>query len=134
MRETTSYRPDPILVGFWMLICSPPALVTGYLFAKAPSSSNLAQFAWTLVFLLLPLLFASRFRATFTETEFVYRRWGPTIRVPYSEIERIDVTNVTPVSEQPVGAFIVTKRGRRLAFWLKLFPREAVDRFCSLAS
>jgi hypothetical protein len=81
---------------------------------------------------MLPVLFASRFRATFTPTDFVYRRWGPTIRVPYSDIDSIDVTNVTPISEQPVGAFIVTKGGSRLPFWPKLFPRSVVERLFSL--
>ena len=127
-----SYGPDALLVGVWALLCSPPALVTAYLFAKGPSSATAIQLAWTLVFPLLPAVFACRFRATFTPTEFVYRRWGPTIRVPYSDIERIEVTNVTPISEQAVGAFIVTRQGQRLPFWPKLFPRRAVERFFAL--
>jgi hypothetical protein len=130
----TSYGADPLLVAFWALICSPPALVTAYLLFKAPTHGNLLQFAWTLAFPLLPIAFASRFRATFAPTEFVYRRWGPTIRVPYSDIDEIEVTNVTPVTKQPIGAFLVTKRGQRLPFWPKLFPKEAVNRFFALAN
>ena len=132
MRHFTSYGPDKALVGFWMLLCSPPALVTGYLLAKSPSSVTLLQFLWTLIFPLIPVLFALRFRATFASDEFVYRRWGPTIRVPYSDIERFEVANVTPMTEQPVGAFIVTKGGGRLPFWPKLFPRRAIDEFMAL--
>jgi hypothetical protein len=132
MSETSSYGPDPVLVSFWALICSPPALATAYLLAKSPGLGNLSQLGWTLLFPLSPVLFAIRFRVTFGRKEFVYRRWGPTIRVPYAEINRIEVTNVTPISKEPVGAFIVTKRGRKLAFWPKLFPRDAVDRFLSL--
>jgi hypothetical protein len=78
------------------------------------------------------LTFAGRFRATFTSTEFIYRRSGPTVRVRYSEIDRIEVTNATPVTKQAVGAFVVTRRGQRLPFWPKLFPREAVTRFFAL--
>lgn len=88
--------------------------------------------ALCLILPLIPIVFASRFRVIFAPTEFVYRRWGPTIRVPYSEIDRIEVTNVTPLAEEPIGAFIVTKRGQRLPFWPKLFPREAVSRFFGL--
>lgn len=133
MRDTTSYGPDAALVAFWALICSPPALVTGYLLLEVPNHDNLVQFVWTLAFPLLPVLFANRFRATFTPTEFVYRRWGPTIRITYADIDRIEVTNVTPITKQPVGAFIVTKRGSRLPFWPKLFARDAVKRFFALA-
>jgi hypothetical protein len=133
MREKTIYGPDPVLVSFWALICSPPALLTAYLLFKAPTNGNLVQFVWTLAFPLLPVGFASRFRATFAPTEFVYRRWGRTIRVPYSDIDRIEVTNVTPISKEAVGALIVTKRGRQLPFWPKLFPRDAVRRFFALA-
>jgi hypothetical protein len=86
-----------------------------------------------LVFPLLPVLFASRFRVTFSPNEFVYRRWGPTIRVPYSDISSVEATNVTPVSKQAIGAFIVTRDGARLPFWPKLFPKEAVERFFALA-
>jgi len=141
MSGTNSYGPDPMLVAFWALICSPPTFVFAYLLFKAPSYGSLIQFAWMLVFPLLPVLFASRFRATFAPTEFVYRRWGPTIRVPYADIERIEVTNVTPFTKEEdrplpkkaVGAFLVTKHGERLPFWPKLFPHDAVNRFFALA-
>lgn len=132
MIQSTSYGPDKLLVGFWALLCSPPAFICGYLFAKSPTSAMAAQFLFTLTFPLAPILFASRFRATFASSEFVYRRWGSTVRVPYSQIERIEVTNVTPVSKQPIGAFVVTRGGERFPFWPKLFPREAVKRFFAL--
>ena len=130
----TSYGPDPFLVGFWAIICSMPTMLTADLFFRAPTNVNLVQFLWTLVFPLLPIAFASRFRATFAPDEFVYRRWGPTIRVRYADIDRIEVTNLTPLARQAVGAFLVTKRGERLPFWPKLFPREAVKRFFALAA
>lgn len=140
MSETTSYGPDRILVGFWALLVSPPALVCGFLFSKSPSHGNLTLFGWTLVFPLLPILFASRFRATFTTSEFVYRRWGRTIRVPYSQIDRIEAAGVSPFAPEPnapslkqvIGAYVVTKGGERYPFWPKLFPRDAVERFFSL--
>ena len=133
MKHPTSYGPDKAVVAFWALLCCPPALVCGYLFATAPTLEMGSQLLLTLVFPVAPILFASRFRATFASSEFIYRRWGPTVRVPYSQIERIDVTNVTPVGKQPIGAFIITTGGEKLPFWPKLFSREAVNRFLALA-
>jgi hypothetical protein len=133
MNRQTSYGADPILVGLWALICSPPAFVTAYLLAQMPTAENLPPLLLSLGLTLAPIAFASRFRATFTPSEFVYRRWGRTIRVPYSNIERIEAANVTPLSKEAIGAFVVTKSGQRLPFWPKLFPREAVDRFFALA-
>ena len=132
MNQSVSYGPDKALVGLWTLLCSPPALVFAYLLAKSPTSNTAAQFLFTLAFPLAPILFASRFRATFAPTEFVYRRWGPTVQIPYSQIDRIEVTNATPLSKQPIGAFVVTTRGERFPFWPKLFPREAARRFFAL--
>jgi hypothetical protein len=132
MAASESYGPDKVLVAFWALIASPPALIWGFLLLKSPSSGTLFPFFLGLTLALAPVVFASRFRVTFAPTEFVYRRWGPTVRVPYSEIDRIEVANVTPIAKQPVGAFIVTKRGSRMPFWPKLFPREAVERFFAL--
>lgn len=122
-----------MLVAFWALLGSPPALIWGYVFLRSPSLTTALPFLLTLSLPLAPVVFASRFRATFAPTEFVYRRWGPTIRVPYSEIDRIEVVNVTPVAKQPIGAFVVTKSGQQLPFWPKLFAREAVKRFFALA-
>ena len=133
MGQSTSYGPDKVLVGFWTLLASPPALIWGAVFAKSGVAVAGYPFLLSLAIAALPALFACRFRATFAPNEFVYRRWGPTVRVPYSDIDRIDTTNVTPISKQPIGAFIVTKQGNRLPFWPKLFPREAVKRFFSLA-
>jgi hypothetical protein len=133
MKEIESYGPDPLLVGFWTFLCSPPALIWGYGLLHHPTRDGLTGFIISLGFAVLPLLFALRFRVTFTPTEFVYRRWAPTVRVPYSEISAIEVTNVTPITKAAVGAFVVTKRGSRYPFWPKLFPRAAVDRFFDLS-
>lgn len=129
----SSYGPDKVLVGFWALLCSPPAFVFAFLLLKSPTLEMTSQFLVALTFPLLPILFAVRFRATFAPTEFVYRRWGPTIRVSYADIARIEVANSTPVSRESVGAFLITKDGKKLPFWPKLFPREAVKRFFALA-
>jgi hypothetical protein len=133
MAKRESYGPDKVLVAFWTLVASPPALIWGYALARGPASAPVFPFALSLVFALAPLIFASRFQATFAPTEFVYRRWGPTIRVPYAEIDRIEVANLTPLSKQAIGSFVVTRRGEKLPFWPKLFPREAVNRFFALA-
>ena len=132
MNRSTSYGPDKALVGFWALLCSPPTFIFAYLFAKSPTPDMAAQFLMTLVFPLTPIIFASRFRATFTSSEFVYRRWGPTVRIPYAQIDRIETTNLTPISKQPIGAFVVTTGAERFPFWPKLFPRDAVSRFFAL--
>src|SRR4051812_22924359 len=102
MNRSTSYGPDKALVGFWALLCSPPALLFAYLFAKSPTPDMAAQFLFTLVFPLAPIIFASRFRATFTSSEFVYRRWGRTVRIPFAQIDRIETTNLTPISKRPI--------------------------------
>ena len=133
MSQSVTYGPDKALLGLWALLVSPPAFIFGYLLAKSPTAELARVFLVTLAFPALPILFALRFRATFTPTEFEYRRWGSTIRVPYDDIQRIDVTNATPLGRNPVRAFIVTKRGTRLPFWHLLFPQEAVTRFFSLA-
>jgi hypothetical protein len=133
MTQPVSYGPDKMLVGVWVLLVSLPALILGWIFLRSGSTATALPAALTLILPLAVMTFASRFRVTFTRTEFVYRRWGPTVRIAYSDINRIDVTNVTPVTKQAIGAFLVTKRGERLPFWPKLFPREAVDRFFALA-
>lgn len=133
MNRTNSFGPDPLLVAFWAAICGAPAVLGAWLLFKAPTNESLTQFVWLLAFPLLPVVFASRFRVLFAPNEFVYRRWGPTIRVVYEDIDRIEVANVTPVSGQAIGAFVVTKQGKKLPFWPKLFPREAVERFFALA-
>jgi hypothetical protein len=132
MKQTKSYGADPLLVGLWALIVSPPAWIGAYLLIAKPTQDTLPMLGWSVTLVLLPVIFASRFRATFTPTEFVYRRWGPTIRVRYSAISRIETTDTTP-SGEAIGAFIVTTDGRKLPFWPKLFPREAIKRFFALA-
>ena len=132
MKHSASYGPDKLLVAFWALLCSPPALLFGFLLAKSPNADMAAPFEFALVLPVITVIFASRFRATFAATEFVYRRWGPTIRVSYSQIASVEVANVTPITKQPIGAFVVTSGGERLPLWPKLFPREAVNRFFAL--
>ena len=132
MGQATSFGPDKVLVGVWTLLASPPALIWGVAFLKRPTPEAVYPFLLMLAFAALPLIFASRFRATFTQTEFLYRRWGSTVRVPYDDICRIEVANATPVTGQPIGVFIITRSGDRLPFWPKLFPREAVRRFFAL--
>lgn len=129
MKKETSYGPDPLLVGFWAFICSP----IGFVLFKAPSDEIFARLGWLIAFPMLPVIFASRFRATFTSSEFVYRRWGPTIRVSYDQIDSIEVINRTPLAKDAVGAFIITKGGDRLPFWPKLFPRRTIGEFFALA-
>ena len=132
--RTDSYGPDWTLVGFWMLLVSAPAIAVGIGLIRHPSVEALSQFGWMLVLPFVPLAFAARFGVSFTPTEFVYRRWGPTIRVGYAQIASIEVTNQTPIAKQAIGAFIVTQSGARVPFWPKLFPRAAVKRFFALAS
>ncbi len=78
-------------------------------------------------------VFALRFRASFTSDTLIYRRWGKTLKASYSEISRIEITNVTPITKQAIGALLIMKNGERLPFWPKLFPTQAVDRFFQLA-
>jgi hypothetical protein len=117
-----------------MLLVSTPAIAVVIGFVRHPSAHAISLFGWMLVLPLIPLAFAMRFRVSFTRTDFVYRRWGPTARVPYDQIASIEVTNQTPITKQPIGAFIVTQAGARIPFWPKLFPRAAVERFFALAS
>jgi hypothetical protein len=115
------------------MLCSLPALISGYWLLHQASRDALTAFAFSVALAALPLVFALRFRVTFTATEFVYRRWAPTVPVPYSEIAAVEVVNVTPLTKAPIGAFIVTKQGSRYPFWPKLFPRRAVEQFFALS-
>lgn len=127
-----SYGPDKLLVGSWAMLLSPLTFLYLALLLKHPDRAAAVPF-WIALAPLIPVIFASRFRATFTATSFEYQRWGPTIRVRYSDIARIEVSNKTPMSNQAIGAFIITKNGKRFPFWPKLFPREAVNRFFAMA-
>ena len=133
-QEANSYGPDPILVGVWALLASPPAWMGSYFILTAPTYHAFVGFVWSVALPLLPVVFASRFRVTFAQNELVYRRWAPTIRVLYSAIDRIEVSNATPITGDAIGAFIITKDGGRFPFWPKLFPRKAVQRFFALAT
>ena len=104
-----------------------------YMLVSSPTWTGAGSLLLTFILPLIPIVFASRFRATFTSNSFIYRRWGQTITVPYREVDHIEVANVTPLTKQAVGAFLVTTRGERLPFWPKLFPRQAVKRFFDLS-
>jgi hypothetical protein len=129
-----SYGPDPALVGLWLALAGVPLPLSAWLIFRDGFRPDLLQMLF--VGALAPILvavFTLRFRVTFTADSFVYRRWGPTIAVLYADISRIEVTNATRIEQQAIGAFVVTKQGKRLPFWPKLFPRAAVTRFFKLA-
>jgi hypothetical protein len=133
-RMSQSYGPDRVLVGAWTALTSAPFLISLPLVVRDRlRSDTLQMLLLSAALLILPAVFTSRFRVTFTADSFVYRRWGPTISVRYSDISRIEVANVTKIGRQAVGAFVVTTRGERYPFWPTLFPRDAVTRFFSLA-
>ena len=133
MKEPRSYGPDKALVVVGVLLYGLPIIPSAFLLLKSPTwdAGELSLVALTLP--LTQFLFMIRFRATFTSDSLVYRRWGPTITVPYQEIDHIEVTNVTPISKQAIGAFIITRTGDRLPFWPKLFPKDAVNQFFDLS-
>lgn len=133
-RSVDSYGPDPWLVGLWVALTGAPAWVAVWMnFRLGWTVSRTEDLLYCLVVPAAVAVFATRFRVTFTEDAFVYRRWGPTITVRYRDIAGIEVANVSPVSGTPIGAFIVTRSGQRLPFWPKLFPRRAVEHFFALA-
>ena len=132
LEQTETYAADRRLVAFWTVLLSVPAILCGFGYARQPTADGLFLFVVAVALALIPLLFTWRFKVSFTPTEFVYRRWGPTHRVPYDQIAGIEVTNRTPTRET-IGAFIVTRSGKRVPFWPKLFPRAAVERFLAMA-
>jgi hypothetical protein len=130
---TETFGPDKPLVGVWLALVSIPALLFAYDMLRRGLTRDV--FTELLVSLIMPVvavIFVSRFRVSFTPENFIYRRWGITISVPYSEISHIEITNVTPIRKEPIGAFLVTRDGERLPFWPKLFPRRAAERFLQL--
>jgi hypothetical protein len=129
----SAYGPDPLLVGFWCLLTSIPVIMDLYSVVSHGPHANVIPWLVSVAPPLLTLGFAARFRVIFTADTVVYRHWGKTIRVRYDQISKIEITNVTPIEKQPIGAFLVTHRGERFPFWPKLFPKEAVARFTRLA-
>jgi hypothetical protein len=130
--DTESFGPDKALVGLWFVLVAVPVPIC----ALAVLRGNSAGWAPLLISLVLPaalVVFAVRFRVTFAEDRFIYRRWGSTTEVPYGQISHIEVTNITPVTKAAIGAFLVTRDGFRAPFWPKLFPTRAVTRFFELA-
>jgi len=132
-RKPTEFGPDIALVAFWLILTAVPLLLSiSDLFKLGLRPDLLEMTAVAVIFPLAVFVFVSRFRAKFDDRAFTYRHWGRTISVPYEDIDHILITNRTPVSKEAVGAFLVTHDGRRYAFWPKLFPRPAVERFMSL--
>ncbi|WP_333605185.1 hypothetical protein [Novosphingobium sp.] len=128
-----AFGPDKILVGFWMLLTGIPCFIMTYDIAKFGPRADLV--GALLLAAIVPsaiLVFTMRFRATFSDTTFSYRRWGRTFVVPRVDIDHILVTNRTAISKEPVGAFLVTRDGQRYSFWPKLFPRRAIQMFLAL--
>ena len=132
-QSAESFGPDPVLVGFWVALVGVP-LPLGILdLVRWGARPDVIQMLGISVLLpTMVLIFALRFRAVFSETAFAYRRWGKTFVVRYAEIDHIEITNRTRISGDAVGAFVVTKNGARFAFWPKLFPRKAIQRFMAL--
>jgi len=128
-----TYGADPLLLGFWLALVSIPVPIAVWLVLQRGLSNEWQILLASLIPPGLTLAFTSRFRACFTEDAFIYRRWGPTVRVAYREIASIEVANSTRLARKPIGAFLVTYQGERLPFWPKLFPRAAVERLLSLA-
>jgi len=133
MGKSETYGPDVILVCLWVFLTGIPWPIAIYDAVKFGFENMAGLLVASAIVPLLVLVFAFRFRVTFTADEFIYRRWGPTIRVPYRDIVAIDVANVTPIEKQVIGAFIVTRNGKRFPFWPKLFPKAAVTCFFELA-
>ena len=128
-----SFGPDPLLVGVWMVLVGLPLPIGVLNLIKfGPSPDLLGMLAVCVILPLVVLIFATRFRVSFSETEFTYRRWGATFVIGNADIDHIEVTNRTPGSKDAIGAFVVTKSGKRYAFWPKLFPRAAISRFMAL--
>ena len=132
--KSESYGPDPALVGLWLVLTGVPLPLAAWLIVRDGFRPDLLQMLFASALLpVLVVVFTLRFRMTFTGDRFVYRRWGPTVTVPYTDISRIEVTKVTRIEKQAVRACIVTKQGERFPVWPKLFPRAAVSHFFQLA-
>ena len=128
----SSYGARTVLVGVWTLFFSPPAVIWGYLFFKSAGDASALPFILCVALALLPAIYASRLRATFTDAEFVYRRWGPTINVPYEDIDCIQVTHVSGKGASTLRINIKTKGGGHFYFFPKPFPREVLKRLLAL--
>jgi hypothetical protein len=134
LEPAESFGPDPALVCFWLILTSLPFFFSVFLIIRdGPRSDLLEMILASPILPIIVVVFTSRFRATFNADSFVYRRWGPTVRVRYADISRIETTNTTPIEKQAIGAFTITKQNERFPFWPKLFPRQAVMRFFQLA-
>ena len=131
--DTQSFGPDPVLVGVWVaLVGIPVPFGIHNLVKQGPSPDLLEMLGVSVLLPTIVLIFALCFRASFSETTFTYRCWGKTFVISYAEIDHIEITNRTRISGDAVGAFVVTKNGARFAFWPKLFPRKAIQRFMAL--
>jgi hypothetical protein len=133
LRNIEEYGPDPLLLGFWMVLTTLPTIPWIYMAIRDGLSLTTASpIAYSLMIPVAVAVFALRFRVRFTDTSFVYRRWARTIEVDYSEIVGVHVTRRTPVEKAPIGAFLITGDGKAYPFWPKLFSRKAIRRFMAL--
>ena len=132
-KQSKSYGPDPTLVGLWLVLTGVPLTLAAWLSVRDGFRPDLLQmlFASALPPILV-FVFTLRFRMIFTSDRFVYRRWGPTVTVRYTDMSRIEVTKVTRIEKQVIRACIVTKQGERFPVRPKLFPCAAVRHFFQL--
>jgi hypothetical protein len=126
------YRADVALVALWLGLTGIPVPISFVVLIKQGLNEAAPMIVASLIMPVLLFVFVSRFKVTFTEDEFIYRRWGPTIRIAYADIVGLQVTNVTPIERHAIGAFVVVKNGSRYPFWPKLFPKQAVQKFFQL--
>jgi hypothetical protein len=132
--DCEAFGPDPLLVGFWIMLAAALIVVQlGDLALHSIRHNTALILVLCFALLCAVLVFSLRFRAIFSDNGFTYRRWGKTFSIPYSDIDHIAVTNRTLVTKDAVGAFVVTRNGDRYPFWPKLFPRRAIARFMAMA-
>jgi hypothetical protein len=127
-----SFGPDRNRVGVLTLILGMPSIIAMLDVARGHPEA-LSLLAMSLIFPLGWLAFVARYRVTFTDDRFVYRRWGPTVEVAYADATSIRLVPATRLQIAPVRAYLVTRDGRRFPFWFKVFPVRATARFFSVA-
>ncbi len=126
------YTADAGLVALWLSLSSVPLPIAVTVWIERGWNVAGELFIASSILPVLLLVFVCRFKVVFTDRELVYHRWGPTIRIAYSDIAGLEVTNETPLGHQAIGAFVVAKNGTKYPFWPKLFPKRAVEKFFEL--
>jgi hypothetical protein len=99
--------------ALWLILCSIPVPISVAISIERGWNVGGALFFVSLISPTVLLIFVARFQTIFTNQEFVYRRWGPTIRIAYSDIAGVEVTIVTPIA---IGAFVIAKNGKNSLF------------------